>query len=457
MREGASYMKKKLIVVIAVFSILAIGLGSYFGYLYSNTNKWTNLVYPGVKIEDVDVSGKTLEEAKVLINEKYGAEILKKNITIKTAAKAYSLDYAKLNAKYDIEEVVKKAFDYGKSNNLIEKYKIIKAAKEYKLNLKFVYDPKPVNELIAAMKKEIDITPVDGSISFSDGKFSVVADKKGAKLNDTELSKTILSKINGDVKSPNISVDAPIEVLQANLTKEKLDTLNTKISSYTTNFSTSSYERSTNITLATKSINGKLLMPGQEFSFNQTVGQRTSARGYQVAPVIVGTKVEADFGGGICQVSTTLYNAVIRANIIASERHPHTMPSHYMGPAMDATVDWGNLDYKFVNTLAFPVYIEAYVNNKNIYFNIYSNSSLTNRTYDMVNEVYATIQPGVKYVDDPTMPEGQTAQEQSPSVGIKAKAYKNTYENGKLIEHKQIADDYYKPIDEIIKKGTKKN
>ena len=175
-----------------------------------------------------------------------------------------------------------------------------------------------------------------------------------------------------------------------------------------------------------------------------------------MAPVIIGTKVDSDYGGGICQVSTTLYNAIIRSNILSTERTHHTLPSHYIGPAMDATVDWGTLDYKFTNTLTYPVYIQAYTDKKNIYFNIYSNASLNNRKYDLVNEIYDTIEPGVKYIDDPTLAIGETVQDQFPSIGIKAKAYKNIYENGKLIEHKQISDDFYKPVDEVIRRGTKK-
>ncbi len=196
---------------------------------------------------------------------------------------------------------------------------------------------------------------------------------------DDKLEKEILSKINGDIKTPDIVVEAEIKTILANITKEKLQTINTTLSSFSSNFSSSAYGRSTNITLATKSINGTLLMPGQSFSFNGTVGQRTAAKGYKPAPVDIGTKVSTDYGGGICQVSTSLYNAIIRSNIKSTERNHHSIPSTYIPLGMDATVDWGNLDYKFINTLKFPIYIESFVHNKILTFNIYSNSSLNNR------------------------------------------------------------------------------
>jgi vancomycin resistance protein YoaR len=125
---------------------------------------------------------------------------------------------------------------------------------------------------------------------------------------------------------------------------------------------------------------------------------------------------------------------------------------------MDATVDWGTLDYKFTNTLQYPIYIESIVKDKILTFNVYSNSSLNNRTYNMVHDVYETTQPGpVKYIDDPTLPVGQEVQDQFPLTGYKVKVYKDTIENGKVIDHTLLSDDRYPMVAEVIKKGTKAN
>ena len=108
------------------------------------------------------------------------------------------------------------------------------------------------------------------------------------------------------------------------------------------------------------------------FSFNGVVGQRTAEKGYQAAPVIVGEKIENGLGGGVCQVSSTLFNAVASCNLESVERSHHTKPVHYVPQGMDATVDYGNIDYKFRNNLQSPVYIEAYTSNGNVVFNLYS-------------------------------------------------------------------------------------
>lgn len=451
-------MKKIVGAIIILLVIIVFGVSGLYTYVYSNTEKWTSLVYPGVKVESLDISGKTLAEAKDMVTQKYGTAILKKNISIKTPLKTYPLDYTKINARYNVDEVVSEAFNYGKSLSLYERYKLINKPVSKTINLKFVYDPKPLNLLISNIKQEIDKDPENGSISMVGGKFKIIPDKKGSKLMDDKLEKEILSKINGDIDGPNILVEADIEPVLANITKEKLQTINTKLSSFSSDFTSSSEGRSTNITLATKSINGTFLMPGDSFSFNGKVGQRTAAKGYQPAPVDIGTKVGSDYGGGICQVSTSLYNAVIRANIKSTERNHHSIPSTYIPLGMDATVDWGTLDYKFTNTLEYPVFIESIVKNKILTFNVYSNSSLTNKTYNLVNEIYEAVKPGpTKYIDDPTLLLGDTIQEQFPLIGYKVRVFKDTIQDSKVIEHQLISDDHYKVEPEVIRRGTKKN
>ena len=449
-------MKKKVSAIIILLLIVVFGMSGLYSYVYSNTKKWTSLIYPGVKVGDVNISGKTPVEAKDMIIQKYGTAISNKNINIKTSMKTYSLDYTKINARYNVDEVVGEAFNYGKSLNLYERYKLISKPVTNQLNLKFIYDPKPINELISNIKKEADKDPQDGSISMIGGKFIIVPDKKGSKLMDDNLEKEILSKVSGDIEAPDILVKADIKPVLAKITKEKLETINAKLSSFSSDFTTSSYGRATNITIATKSINGTLVMPGQGFSFNGRVGQRTAAKGYQPAPVDIGTKVGSDYGGGICQVSTSLYNTVMRANIKSTERNNHSIPSTYVPLGMDATVDWGNLDYKFTNTLQYPVFIESIVKNNILTFNIYSNLSLNNKTYNLVNDVYEAVQPGpAKYIDDPTLFIGEAIQDQFPLIGYKVRVFKDTIENGKVVEHQLISDDHYKVVAEVIRKGTK--
>lgn len=456
-RKRTKKSKKTFMIVLSVFAVLALSGGAaYTGYVYKTSKAWDNLIYPGVKIMDVQVGSKTKEEAAALLKERYGDVIVKKKIDIKYGKNTYSIDYSKLNARYNIDEVIDEVFNYGKDLSIFDKNNLIKsgAGKEYKLT--FAYDDKAVGEVIAEMEKDINLAPMEASLEMvSRGNFRVTPDKKGYKLLSEKLKGDITNCINGDL-SEEVTLEAPVETLTAEKTKEKLETVNSLISTFTTDFKTSAWGRSTNIELATKSINGRMLMPGESFSFNETVGERTKARGYQEAGVIIGNKIESGLGGGICQVSSTLYNAMLKANIGYTERTHHSLVLSYVGYGLDATVDWGHLDYKFTNTLDFPIYIEGYTENKLLHFNIYSNNSLSAKTYDVVNQVYQTVNATTKTVEDPNIPEGKKEIVQKAHDGIKVKVYRNTYENGKLVKQDLISDDYYRPVQGIVKVGTKK-
>lgn len=456
-RKKAVKIKRALIISSIAALIVLLGVVStYTGYIYQKTKSWNNLIYPGVMVENVDIGGKNSIEAKKILDSKYGEVILKKKVDITTDNKVYTIDYSKLNAKYNIDTVVDEALSYGKNYSLFKKYNLIKNPVVKKLELKFSYDSNYIGEVIQSMEKDINKEPVNAGIQMiSSGKFKITPDVKGYKLQSEQLQKQILDGINGEL-GKDISIKAPIKELTASVTGDKLATIDTKISSFTTNYQTSSAERAYNIELATKSINGTVLMPGDSFSFNDIVGERTSARGYREAPVIIGNKIESGLGGGICQVSSTLYNAMLKTDIKSTQRIHHTLPSSYVPLGLDATVDWGNIDYTFKNTLDYPIFIEGYTQNRNLYFNVYSNSELTKRTYIITNDVYETVNATVKTIDDPSLPIGQTTIEQKALNGFKVKVIKNTYENGNLISSEVVSNDFYQPVQGIIKKGTKK-
>ncbi|NMM65287.1 hypothetical protein HBE96_22145 [Clostridium sp. P21] len=423
---------------------------------YNTAKAWSNRIYPGVKVENQDLSGKTKEQAKNIIEEKYKSGIIKKKLNIKTSDKNYTLEFSKINPKYDIDGAINQAFNYGKNTNFLKKYALIKFSPAKKYSLKFIYDQKPINELIDSIEKDVNKEPVDATLNTSEGKIKIVLEKKGEKLQKDKLKKELATKINGEIEQ-DVNIKAPMGAVNAKITGDKISNINCKLSEFSTEYgSISSPERENNIVLATKSINGKVLMPGDSFSFNDIVGERTAEKGYQAAPVIIGNQVDSGLGGGICQVSTTLYNAVIRANIKSVERTHHTLPSHYVKLGMDATVDYGSLDYKFKNTLKYPIYIEGDSSGGVIRFSIYSNNSLEGIVTDVNSDVYQTVEPNIKYEDDATLPEGKTEVVKPYSTGYKVKVTKTTTQNGKLISKDVIADDYYEPVEGVVKRGIKK-
>ena len=317
-------MKRKAIIVLGVLVLL--GAIIFTSYSYFKVKQWDSLILPKVKIENEDLTGKTKEQAKIIMKDKYSSKVIRKKITIVNEDKKYTLDYSMIDAKYNVDEAINQAMSYGSDMNVLQKYKAIKDPVDKQIKLTFEYNDKAVDKILEKIIKDTNKDPVNATITMvSSGKFSVTSDAYGKQLEADKLKKHIKSKINGVLSGDDISITAPVKKLKPKVTATSLNSINTKISSYSTNFASSQEGRATNIDLSTKSINGTLLMPGDVFSFNGIVGERTAARGYQTAGVIIGDKLEQGLGGGICQVSSTLYNAMLTTEILSVERIHHTI------------------------------------------------------------------------------------------------------------------------------------
>lgn len=416
--------KKKMARSLCILAILIYIIR--ISWIHFWVNKYDKLIYPGVKIEGVKLSGKTNEEAVAALKRNYVNEIFKKNIVIKIEDKVYTINYSKLNINYNIEDTVKDAFKYGKDKgNTNDKYKIIRSAKEKQFSLKYSYDKNEIEDTVSKIQQQFDKKPVDAKITKDkNDEFKITPEKDGQELDKDKLIKDIDEGISNKAIK-DVVVNASLKKVQPSAKKSDLQKIDTKISSFNTNFASSSDSRINNINVAAKALDGITIMPKGKFSFNNIVGERTEKKGYKAATIIVGDKLESGLGGGVCQVSSTLHNAVVRAGITPIERDHHNIPVSYVGLGMDATVDYGNIDYKFKNTLDYPIYIECVVKDKDITFNIFSNSELTKKTYDLINNI-KTISKGGKTI-------------------CTAKAYKVTYIDGKEISKQEInSDDYVK-------------
>ncbi len=445
--------KKKKIIFTSVLVVLAAIIGSG-AYLYSTTQKWQNLIMPNVFVEGINLTGFTKEEAGDKLVKEFGDAILQKKVEIKVGDESFEIGYDKLNPSYNIEDTVNKAFEYGKNLSMVAKFKIIRKPVDEKLELEFSYNKQPIDEVISQIEGEVNKEPSPASLKYlGSSKFEVTDDVKGAVLQKDELIESINNKIKEEEDS--FVLEAPIKELVAEPTGDQLRNINTNVGAHNTSYTTSSYARSTNIEVATRAINGTILMPGESFSFNDVVGKRTAAAGYMEAPVIVNKELVPGLGGGICQVSTTLYNAALKGGYEIVDRHNHTYPSHYADIGRDATVDYGNLDFAFKNNFDYPIYIQGYSKNKILYFNIFSAKELTNRRYVISNDVYQTLTPTTKIIEDPNMLIGEEEFDTKPHTGYKARVYRTVYEGSTKIETQTISSDYYVPINGVKRVGTK--
>ncbi|GAA0180279.1 VanW family protein [Clostridium sediminicola] len=452
--------KKKLIdpkknLIITVLSIAFIS-SLIIGYIYSEVRKWDGLMMPNIIIEGIDFTGKTREETISKLHRTFGNLVLEKEVEILALEKKYSISFRELDVEYNIIEIVDKAYEYCRELNFFQKYLLIKKGVNKEFYLSFTYNKEAIKETITKMQKDIDKEAINATIKYQkNGGFKVEDDIKGVKL----VSEKLISNINEKIQSEaeNLTLIAPIKEINAEITGDDLRTVNANVGSYATSFVNSSYNRGTNIVLATEAINGTVLMPEEIFSFNETVGARTDAKGYKRAHIILNGKYVDGLGGGICQVSSTLYNAALLAGLEIIERHHHTYPSNYVPIGQDATVDYGNLDIKFRNNEEYPIYIYGYTKNNIANFIIYSNNELNKTIETVVNDVYKTYPPTYKIIEDPYLPVGIERVEKEGRIGYRVNVYRTVYENGVKILTETVSSDYFMPFQGVKRVGTKVN
>lgn len=451
-----SNKKSKIIAISSVITIVLLVFIGTTAYIHRTVSKYESLIMPGASIEGIDIGGKTKDQVIQELNSKYNDEIGNRNIKIKAGDKEYTINYADLHVKFNIEEAVEEASKYNRDLGYIDKFKAIKSADKKDFPITFTYNNEIINTVTKTMESEINIAKKDATMTKSGSGFNITQEVVGKTLDRQALIDTINAKVS-ESKLGNIEVVATIKDDIPTKTKEKLSTIDTIIGTKTTNFGTSDSSRSTNIKIGADTLNGIVLMPGESFSFNTIVGDTTADKGYQPGGVYVGDKVEIGYGGGICQVSSTLHNAVLDSGILPDQRLNHNMTVGYVPAGLDATIAYGGIDYVFTNPYKYPIYIEGYTSGGNVTFNIYSNSaSKGNKTYGFSSETYETIPVTVKYENDSTLPVGTEKVTQQGAPGYKVKAYRTVYENGNVVSTELMNNDTYVPLPRIIKRGTKK-
>jgi len=458
-------MTKASKVLIAQFVLNFVGL--LIGFIWQlniETREWNYQFYSNIKVENYSLGGKTKDEGKKLLETAYIEEIASKKLHVISSEKDFSIELSKLIRDSNLDTIINNAFNYGKDLSILEKYEIISTKHDKNYNLNFTYDEDAINEFVDTIEKELYVEPVDAKYVINlDGTFKrdpegvllIEPDTKGYKLNKDKLLQSIKS-ISINSLNEDISLELPLEETEAKITSSMLTGNNKRVTSFSTTFYSSTKGRATNIELCAKTINGKLLMPGDVFSFNDIVGDTTLEKGYLDAQVIVNNKVENGVGGGICQVSSTLYNAILRTGIKSLERSNHTFPSTYVGIGLDATISWDYTDYKFKNTFNYPMFIECYTKDEVLYVNIYSNESLKEKTYTIENDIYEVIKPAIEYTYDKSLKEGETKLIKAGSNGYKVRVIRKTLENNVVTSSEIISNDTYNPIPTTYATGNKR-
>lgn len=353
----------------------------------------------------------------------------------------------------------------GHSGESIEKEKLyaeidtlIQSASGGKLEVPLVKIP-PAKIDVEVIYGKVSQQPVDATAKVENNSVTVVPHVVGRSIEKSSLE-AIASELD---KTENTEKVLPVVFTQpkvtsamasANLLKDTLSTFNTQF--YTGNQNDAN--RGVNIRIAVSRINGTVLAPGQVFSFNDVVGPRTEAGGYKTAHTYAGGTIVDDIGGGICQVSTTLYNSVLFSDMNVVERHNHMFTVGYVPFGRDAAVSYGSVDFKFKNSTNWPLKIEGWVTKGNqIFFSLKGTNETPGKTVSINPKTIKTLEPPpVRYVNDPTLLEGTERVDHEAMRGYVVDTYKVIKIDGKVTSEEKIHQSTYKALERLVKKGTKK-
>lgn len=508
-------LKKKIIFISAFIIVLTlIALSFIFGFITSKSNK----IISGVSVNGVNISNLTKEEALQKLNLQLSPNLEKEltlthnnySTTLNLADIQSSFNFeTAINNAYNIGRSESNIFANNKKiiNTFFTKINIIPTIS---------YNEEALSSKIDKINNELPDKVVNSSYKIENNNLIVSNSSNGNRISNNAFLNSITNCIINNSNSIEIPVEQfeadtvdieaiyneihkdaidayystnpyeihkeengldfaislddakklvsqnqesftiPLKVLKPKVTVKSLgqEAFPDLLATYSTTYSTGNANRATNIALAVKSVNGYVLMPGETFSYNSTVGERTASRGYKEAGVYLNGEVTTGLGGGICQVSSTLYNAILLANLEIVERSNHTFKPTYVPAGQDATVSWGAPDFKFKNNRNYPIRISASTSSGTILFNVYGLKSDDDYQVKILSYEVGSIPFSTQYQETSSLPSGTQKVSQAGSNGCKTQTYKVLYKNGAEVSKTLLNSDTYKPHNQVVLVGT---
>lgn len=510
-----SEIKKKLIVIcLVLFAILVIALSTGFGVYASLSNK----IMHGVSINGVDVSNLSKQEAIEKLNSAFDGAF-NKDITFQKEDYTYTINASSIGAKYNIEKAVADAYSVGRNSNIFaNNFNVLKALiAKCKMAPTITIDSDLLDKKFDELDRSIPNRVIQSNYKIDGDNLIITSGLDGNRIKRDEVTEKLCNALSdGSYRceittepyhTDEIDIDAiyeevykepvdatfqsnpyelhkeengldfaisinearamvtdrhetytiPLKVLYPKVTVKTLpqEAFPDELATYSTTYASSNYNRSTNIYLAAKSVDGTVLMPDETFSYNETLGQRTVAKGYKEAGAYVNGQVSSEVGGGICQVSSTLYNAALLCNLEIVDRKNHSFEPSYVPAGQDATVSWKSPDFKFKNNRAYPIKLSATAGNGRVIFRIYGIKSDDDYEVKIQSAKTGSIPFSTQYVNDSSLPVGTTKVTQYGSNGCRTVTYKILYKNGQEVSRTLINSDTYNPHNQVVARGTK--
>ncbi len=455
-RRNTAGKKRVYVISAVVFAVILMAfLVVYFVMKNAVDKIAADIIRDNIYIETVDVSGMNEKQAKEALEELV-AEYREQKITLIAEKSEAEVTLADLGFQMESEDkLVKEAVSYGKKGSVWSRYQQIKklSEKSVKLDASYSVDTQAVEKVIGEKFSKIEGAAVDATIKRENGQFVITDGKAGIKVDVKTSVQNINDHFSKDWKPARIeTIELVTTVDEPNVTKEQLQQVKDVLGTFKTSFRATN-NRGKNIANATSRINGTVLLPGEVMSASDTMGSRNAANGYLEAGSYLNGETVESYGGGVCQVSTTLYNAVILAELEITERSSHSMIVDYVQPSMDAAISEGVLDLKIKNNTDAPIYIEGITNGGTLTFTVYGKEYRSStRKVSYISETLSSTDPGKKFVATGE-PIGTYKKAVSAHMGIKARLWKVVTENGTEVSREQFNKSSYKASPAIYHVG----
>ncbi|WP_120195554.1 VanW family protein [Lacrimispora algidixylanolytica] len=443
-------MKKKTLSITIAAVLVAVGIG-----LLSPVYAMADTLPDGIYVGEYNLGGMTEEEANKKIQDLVG-QMESQKITLVVDGQPMETTAKELGFHWSNPEAVNQAASAWQGGNLIKRYLNKKDIEKNHviIPLETALDDGRLEAFINEKCASAIVEPQNASIVRANGAFTVTPSVTGKNV-DIKATKDALNAALANGLSKPVTANATVSDVNPAITTEALSTINDILGTFSTSFSSSGASRSTNLKVGSSKINTRVLMPGETLSGYECMHPFTVSNGYATAAAYENGQVVDSVGGGVCQISTTLYNAVLRAELLVAQRQNHSMVVGYVKPSQDAAIAGTYKDIKFTNNYSTPIYIEGYTSGKTITFTIYGKETRpANRTFDFVSETLSVTDPGApKEVVDPAMAPGSRKQVQSAHTGIKSRLWKVVYLDGVEQSREILHTDTYNPSKAIIKVG----
>lgn len=402
-------------------------------------------VYPGVHVAGTDVGGLTKAEVKTRLTMT-AAEKARDRLTVRCGGRNYVTTLGEIGWQMPVDACVEQAYSFGREGNTLGRLVDILSARRKGVELHtYTFSRAAAAKYLETAARDINRPPANARLTFKEGIVTAIPEKPGVKL---DLDKS-LERIARTVDAGGKEADLMIATVPPDVTTADLKGIDGIIASYSTPYKAWQRDRTYNLKIACETINGTLIKPRETFSYNKVVGPRLKEYGFRDAPMFVDGQVEPGTGGGVCQVSTTVYNTALLANMQILRRSHHSRPVVYAPVGRDATVAYPAIDLRFRNTTDGPVYIMASVGPRTVSITMLGKRS-DGRKVELLALGHRVIRAPVTTARIETSDTAKTVVQRAGRSGHQVSIYRIVKEGGEVVKRELISTDYYPPEPRIV-------